>query len=74
MMYYNDYFTPEHSFFGPIFMIFIWVLIIWGVVSLVRYLSSQSKDGHGSAMHTLKERFAKGEITKEQFESMKKDL
>ena len=74
MMYYNDYFTPGHSFFGPVFMVFIWVLIIWGIVSLVRHLSSQPKDGHGSAMHILKERFAKGEITKEQFESMKKDL
>lgn len=55
-------------------MILTWVLIIWGIVSLVKHFSHHPHDGHNHAIDILKERYAKGEITKEQYESMKKDL
>jgi putative membrane protein len=78
MMYdyygYGDNFYPMHSAFGGIFMILTWVLIIWGIVSLVKHFSHHSHDGNNHAIDILKERYAKGEITKEQYESMKKDL
>lgn len=78
MMYdyygYGDSFYPMHSGFGSIFMILTWVLIIWGIVSLVKHFSHHPHDGHNHAIDILKERYAKGEITKEQYESMKKDL
>lgn len=79
MMYYNDFFFPYHIF-GPIFMFLFWALIIYGAVYLFRQGShagphARSHGGEsGRALEILKERYAKGEITKEQFESMKKDI
>ncbi len=75
MMYYTNFF-PYHMFgFGPLFMVVFWVFIIWGCVSLVKYFSeSTSSNGSDRALEILKERYVKGEITKEQFEAMKKDI
>lgn len=74
MYLYNDYYSPFHFFLGPVFMIIVWGFIIWGTVSLVRYFSSHTDTKNESAIDILKERYAKGEITREQFESMKKDI
>lgn len=73
MMYYNDFFFP-HLFFGPLFMFVFWALIIWGVFSFVKYLSGTSQGEHDKAKQILRERYAKGDLTKEQFETMKKDI
>lgn len=71
MMYYTD-FSPFHSFgFGPIFMFLFWGVVLFGLYLLLRRtdIGEQSRP-----MEILKERYAKGEITKEQFETIKKDL
>jgi putative membrane protein len=56
---------------GWIFMILFWVLVILGVVYLVKILlggtSAGGKSGE-SAQEVLKRRFAKGEISKDEFE------
>jgi len=65
--------------FGMMFgMVLLWVLIIAGGIALFRWLLPNSqraeKRGADSALEILKQRYAKGEITREEFEQMKKDL
>lgn len=54
------------------------VLILVVLTSYYIYLLIQDKRGKGgreeTAMNTLKNRYAKGEITKEEFDKIKNDL
>jgi putative membrane protein len=67
--------------FGMIFMLIFWVLVIVGVIFLIRWLAQNTgKKGHSStgtgsqAMDILKERYVRGDITRDQFETMKKEI
>jgi putative membrane protein len=56
---------------GGIFMVLFWALIILGVVYLVKMLlggGSNEEKKSESAQEILEKRFAKGEISKEEFE------
>jgi putative membrane protein len=55
---------------GWIFMILFWVLVILGVVYLVKVLlgGSPAEKKSESAQEVLAKRFAKGEMSKEEFE------
>lgn len=59
--------------FGFIFMLIFWGLIIWIVVALINARQFNKNDNLDS-LTILKRRYAKGEITKKQFEEMKKEL
>lgn len=63
-------------FGGGIMMLVFWVLLIVFIVWLVREISGRNpRSGSGSnALEILKERYAKGEIDKNEFEEKKKDL
>jgi putative membrane protein len=57
-------------------MILFWLLIVVAIVFLARWIASQRPEPPraDSALEILKRRYAKGEIGKEDFERMKKDL
>ncbi len=62
---------------GMLFMLAFWggiiALIVWGIMKLSRGASS-GLGGGKSALDIARERYARGEITKEQFEQLKNDL
>lgn len=63
--------------FGWVMMIVFWLLAAIVIIAFVRWFLNQSQGGcrHGnSALDILKERYAKGEIDKKEFEAKKKDL
>jgi putative membrane protein len=66
--------------FGSIFMIAFWILLLAGVFFLVRWLvrgsSGHSGDARSgsSALEILEQRYARGEIDREEFEQKKRDL
>lgn len=61
--------------FGGIWMIIFWVgfiaLVVWGIIKLSQRDGSTPRH---SPLDVAKERYAKGEISKEEFEQLKKDL
>ncbi|OGN94466.1 MAG: hypothetical protein A2Z75_06435 [Chloroflexi bacterium RBG_13_50_10] len=66
------------EWFMPIIMIVFWGLVIWGIVALVRGVTSPGSSGASnqadSALEILKRRYARGEIAKQEYEERKKDL
>ena len=58
--------------FGFIFMLLFWGLIIWLIVTLIN--ASQSNKNESDSLAILKKRYAFGEITKKQYEEMKREL
>lgn len=60
-------------------MLLFWGLILWGGIVLVRKMSQRNQDVRSltttrTALDILKERYAKGEISRDEYESMKKDI
>ena len=72
------------GWFSFLFMAVFWVLIVIGLVFLIRWLIQASSGGRLShfggqtggskALDILRERYAKGEIDKEHYEAMKRDI
>lgn len=65
--------------FMPMFMIAFWGLVIWAVVAVVQGVSRASGSGPTAsreepALEILKRRYARGEISREEYEEKKRDL
>ncbi len=66
---------------GWLFMIIFWLVIILAVAGLAKWLFGGSPRGvlppaghHKDALDVLRERYARGEIGRDEFEQKKRDL
>jgi len=65
---------------GGIFMIVFWVVVLLFLVLLIKWLvqsggrDKTTGDNADHALEILRERYARGEIEKEEFDAKKKDL
>ncbi len=66
---------------GSMIMLIFWLLVIAGIIFLARYLVRRQENGdhhhhheEKTALGILHERYAKGEINKEEYENKKKDI
>ena len=79
MMAYMGSYGWGHMFFGGLMMIVFWGGLIALVVLLVRWLSRNDTSASGPSrrptpLEILQERYARGEIDKQEYEERKKDL
>ena len=67
----------SYGFMGGFMWIF-WIAVIVGLFFLVRWIIHQSKPAEQehaeNALEVLKERYARGEIDRKEFEQKKKDI
>ncbi len=58
-----------------LFMLLFWALVIIGIVLGIRWLVRQGRpEMSDSALEILRQRYARGEINREEFEAKRKDL
>jgi len=58
-----------------LFMMVFWVLVIAGLVLGIRWLVTQGRDSRSdTALDILRQRYARGEINKEEFDTKRRDL
>jgi len=57
-------------------MLVFWAAVIVGIVLAIRWLVGQSRNGrpHDVALDILRQRYARGEIKKDEFEAKRRDL
>ena len=71
MGYYGNMF----GWGGGVFMLIFWVVMILLIVWVIKELTGKhEKESSDSAVEILRQRYAKGEISKEEFEEKKKGL
>ncbi|MHB1117195.1 SHOCT domain-containing protein [Sideroxydans sp.] len=64
--------------FGFVFMLLFWGLVILGIVALIRWLIKQPSPDRSprdkTPLEIARERYARGEMDREEYERMKRDL
>jgi len=56
------------------FPLLFWILVIASVVFIIRWLRERGQEQKESPMDILKKRYASGEIDRDTFERMRKDI
>lgn len=76
MMYFSPGWGVLGAIFGGIGMLLFWALVILGIIWLVRAVSRSGSQPvqHETPLEIVRKRYARGEITKEQLEQIKRDL
>lgn len=74
MGYMMPYYGYGWMLLGLVFMVLFWAAVILLILWLYRQLRGGAPATDESALDILKKRYAKGEITGEEFERMKRDL
>lgn len=73
-MYWGHSFNAGFGWVMAALMVIFWgviiALVIWGITRL----SKNSSRSESNALDIIRARYARGEINKEQFEELKKDL
>lgn len=63
---------------GFVFMILFWLLIVLGIAALIRWLQAQPGSNQGARrkmpFEIVQERYARGEIDRDEYEQKKRDL
>lgn len=84
MHYWGQPYVSSWSFwpggvFSLVSMVLFWILVAFVIATLIRsfrahedFQNESDKKSSGNALNILKERYAKGEITKKEFDEMKK--
>jgi putative membrane protein len=62
------------GWFGLTHMLLWWLLLILGVAVLAKWLIGGRRSSGSRALEVLQERYARGEIGKEEYEQKKRDL
>ena len=60
--------------FGGIWMVLFWGAIIWAIVWGIGQVTGGSRRGDDDPLEIARRRYARGEITREQFEQLQRDL
>jgi len=56
-------------------MLTFWVLVVVGLIALVRWLVMQGRESRpDTALDILRQRYARGEVNKDEFDARKRDL
>ena len=63
-----------YGWIGPALMLVFWAAVIVAIVFFIRRQGRASLPRDESALDILKERYARGEINKEEYEQKKSDL
>jgi putative membrane protein len=76
MFGYGDWGWPVFHGLGGILMVFSTLVAAGIVLAFLRRMGRAAREGGGGdrALKILRERYARGEITEEQFEQMKREL
>jgi len=70
-----SFFGFGQGFFGWIFPLLFWGLIIYGIISIVRGLMHRNQSSKSDRpLDILRKRYASGEINEQEFSKMKSDL